>query len=90
MGARGGSLKTLTDLVHEGCNGRNGRNGHNGRNGCNGRTYALDGGRKTCAQVPKRRMGGPCGRRVDDVRASEYAPWAHLIWVPTLRTGLYQ
>ena len=27
MGARGPGLKTLTDLVQEGCNGRNGRNG---------------------------------------------------------------
>ena len=28
-GARGPGLKTLTDLVQEGCNGRNGRNGRN-------------------------------------------------------------
>ena len=27
MGARGPGLKTLTDLVQEGCNGRNGRYG---------------------------------------------------------------
>ena len=27
MGARGGGLKTLTDLVQEGCNRRNGHNG---------------------------------------------------------------